>query len=111
MRLLLVLTLFIFSVVVPISGRTDINPTQTVEENGKILGMSYATAAAVTVAVVAGAVVVNSVVGANAGTVLAAVYIGHLVVEVGIVAVAAGGSFLGIGWWADDEQPDSLGGS
>lgn len=68
-----------------------------------ILGMTYAQAALASAAVVGGALVINSFVGANLGTTLAVLYVGHLIVEAGIVALAAGGS-LGLSWWSDDSD-------
>ncbi|MGA0344861.1 MAG: hypothetical protein ACO37B_07350 [Arenicellales bacterium] len=75
------------------SGDGDVEPT--------ILGMTYTQAALASAAVVGGALVINSFVGANLGTTLAVLYVGHLIVEAGIVALAAGGS-LGLSWWSDD---------
>ena len=46
--------------------------------------------------------IVNSLLGVNIGTTLAVLYVGHLIVEAGIVAAAAGGS-LGLSWWVDTE--------
>jgi hypothetical protein len=80
---------------------TAVATTEKIESTPTILGMTYTQAALVSAAVVGSALVVNSLVGANLGTTLAVLYVGHLIVEAGIVAIAAGGS-LGLGWWADD---------
>lgn len=81
--------------------------TEKIESTPTILGMTYTQAALVSAAVVGSALVVNSLVGANLGTTLAVLYVGHLIVEAGIVAMAAGGS-LGLGWWADDSSRESI---
>ena len=80
---------------------TAVATTEKIESTPTILGMTYTQAALVSAAVVGSALVVNSLVGANLGTTLAVLYVGHLIVEAGIVAIAAGSS-LGLGWWADD---------
>lgn len=68
-----------------------------------ILGMTYDKAATVAAAVTVGAVVVNMVVGANVGTILGALYVGHLMVEAVLVASGAGAGW-GLGLW-DDYAP------
>jgi hypothetical protein len=46
---------------------------------------------------------INSMVGANLGTILGVLYVGHLVVEATLVAGGAGAGWW-MGWW-DDEPP------
>ncbi len=77
------------------------------EEPRTFLGVSYKHAAVISAVVIGGALVVNSLIGANVGTTIAVVYVGHLIVEAGIVAAAAGGS-LGLSWWTDDESSETL---
>ena len=64
--------------------------------------LPYSEAALTTAAVVGGVLIANSLLGVNIGTTLAGLYVGHLIVEAGIVAVAAGSS-LGLSWWVDTE--------
>jgi len=77
------------------------------EEPRTFLGVSYKHAAVISAVVIGGALVVNSLIGANVGTTIVVVYVGHLIVEAGIVAAAAGGS-LGLSWWTDDESSETL---
>jgi hypothetical protein len=87
----------------------DLTPEVSVgtDEPRTILGVSYKQAAVISAVVIGGALVVNSLIGANVGTTIAVIYIGHLIVEAGIVAATAGGS-LGLSWWNDDESSETL---
>ena len=76
--------------------------SDNVKTESLILGLTYPEAALTTAAVVGGVLIVNSLLGVNIGTTLAVLYVGHLIVEAGIVAAAAGGS-LGLSWWVDTE--------
>ena len=76
--------------------------SDNVKTESLILGLTYPEAALTTAAVVGGVLLVNSLLGVNIGTTLAVLYVGHLIVEAGIVAVAAGSS-LGLSWWVDAE--------
>jgi hypothetical protein len=78
-------------------------PDPGVVTEDTILGMTYDKAATVAAAVTVGAVVVNMVVGANIGTILGALYVGHLMVEAALVASGAGAGW-GLGLW-DDNVP------
>lgn len=97
----LVATILILPVSVTADTNIQVLPIESQDSQSTILGMTYPQAALVSAAIVGGALVINSLVGANLGTTLAALYVGHLIVEAGIVAIAAGGS-LGLNWWADD---------
>lgn len=70
-------------------------------DEATILGMSYGQAVLVGTGVVAGAVVVNTMFGTNLGTILGALYVGHLVVEAVLVASGAGAAW-GFGWFGED---------
>ncbi|MHC8731876.1 hypothetical protein ACYVU7_01500 [Arenicellales bacterium IMCC56312] len=76
--------------------------SENVKGESLILGLTYSEAALTTAAVVGGVLIANSLLGVNIGTTLAVLYVGHLIVEAGIVAVAAGSS-LGLSWWVDTE--------
>jgi hypothetical protein len=76
--------------------------SENVKRESLILGLTYSEAALTTAAVVGGVLIANSLLGVNIGTTLAVLYVGHLIVEAGIVAVAAGSS-LGLSWWVDTE--------
>jgi len=97
----LVATILILPVSVTADTNIQVLPIESQDSQSTILGMTYPQATLVSAAIVGGALVINSLVGANLGTTLAALYVGHLIVEAGIVAIAAGGS-LGLNWWADD---------
>lgn len=71
-----------------------------------IFGMSYGQAALVATGVVAGAALINTVFGANLGTILGVLYVGHLVVEAALVASGAGAAW-GFGWF-DEGPADAL---
>lgn len=70
-------------------------------EDNTVLGISYGKAAVIGAGVVAGAVLINSVFGTNLGTILGALYVGHLVVEAVLVASGAGAAW-GFGWFGAD---------
>jgi hypothetical protein len=86
--------------VLPVDTRAASDMPTERPAQGITVNMDYGTAALVTAAVIAGAVAINAFVAPNVGTVLGALYVGHLVVEAAIVLTGAGAGW-GFGLWDD----------